>query len=469
MTDWNLAAKEVESGQPVTDWDAVANQTENVESGDSPVGYQHGTEGSRAAQARVNEGISNIPSSGVQLVKDMTYPIRHPINTAKAMKGLAVGGYHKFTPGIQPEEANVDAVKNALIDRYGSLDAIGNTLVEDPVGALADLSSVLTGGTTLLAKTTGTVGKIGRGLEPINMVRVPTSTAMRKAIPETLPARMYESAAKFRTKAGPAEREALIGTAFKEGLKPTAKGVIKARDIVNTINDKIDGLIKEASGTGATIPKGKLFRLLREARKDLGGPFIEGSKDLRQINQVAKNYDVHLKRIKKDTLTLEEVQKFKKDVYKRTYNLKRASAQGRAKPGKEVAMKAMARAAKEEIENMFPSVKKLNMREGEILELLDHLEKAAGRIENRDFTGIGIPMKATAGGVIGDELGAAMGITLGLVDTPKVKAAMGLMLNKYKTGTATTRQLPTLIRNLGVQTGRLGEQWEERNPQENEL
>jgi hypothetical protein len=123
------------------------------------------------------EGIGNIPESAVKFGSDIAQPFLHPINTAAAMKDLGLGVLEKT--GLlsgQDHTKYADAVGKMLVDRYGSVEAVKNTLATDPVGLAGDLSMLFTGGGSAAARLPGAVGKIGetaaaagRIIDPINV------------------------------------------------------------------------------------------------------------------------------------------------------------------------------------------------------------------------------------------------------------------------------------------------------------
>lgn len=103
----------------------------------------------------------NIFKSGANLVKDIGTAVINPLDTAKAVGGIALGGASKFVPGRQKSEDKFDAAVDFYKQRYGSIDKIKETVFNDPVGAAADLAAIFTGGGAAATKI-GTVGKIGK-------------------------------------------------------------------------------------------------------------------------------------------------------------------------------------------------------------------------------------------------------------------------------------------------------------------
>jgi hypothetical protein len=134
------------------------------------------------------EAVSNIPSSAVQFVKNVTYPIRHPIDTVTGLYDLGYGlasKAHGALGGKQDpqEKAKDEAAANNIgaffKDRYGSSDGIKKSLATDPIGVAADAAAVLTGGGALAAKGPGLVGKTGQALKATANVVDPLSLASK--------------------------------------------------------------------------------------------------------------------------------------------------------------------------------------------------------------------------------------------------------------------------------------------------
>ncbi|MFA7256042.1 MAG: hypothetical protein WC047_00505 [Kiritimatiellales bacterium] len=145
----------------------------------------------------------NIPASAGKLLTNMAQPILHPIDTARSLDNLVMGVGQKLIPGEQPQEVYADALGSAIKERYGSLGAIKETAITDPVGMLADVSGATTGGAGLLrggAKTLASVapkaqglsaainkagvvgGKVGRMIDPTNMVVQAPGAIMRNVV-----------------------------------------------------------------------------------------------------------------------------------------------------------------------------------------------------------------------------------------------------------------------------------------------
>jgi hypothetical protein len=132
---------------------------------------QWGKEGALSWSDVPGQALRNAPGSAVNLAKNIAQPILHPIDTAKNLGNLAYGVGSKIGGALGVEqdpqrkadnEASADAVGRFFADRYGSSEGIKKTLATDPVGALADAATVLTGGGALVARAPGVAGQVGR-------------------------------------------------------------------------------------------------------------------------------------------------------------------------------------------------------------------------------------------------------------------------------------------------------------------
>jgi hypothetical protein len=128
------------------------------------------------------QAIENIPSSGVRFAKDIAQPFLHPIETAVGLKNIVRGALQKagIASGTESEQY-LDAVGRYLLDRYGSEENLKRTLATDPVGLAADLSMVLTGGETALARAPGLVGRAGEIAGTVGRAINPVTAPLRAA------------------------------------------------------------------------------------------------------------------------------------------------------------------------------------------------------------------------------------------------------------------------------------------------
>lgn len=397
---------------------------------------------------QVGEMLKNIPGSAKNYAGSVIQPFLHPVDTINTFRQLGL-------------EGTKDAFIRTYKDRYGSVDKALQTLEQDPVGALADLSFILTGPTALAAKAPGMVGKAGsaanriaKAIEPLNVAKG-GARSVAKLIPETAPISLYESSAKFSTTLPQAKRAEMAGTALKYGALPTGKGMDKISAVMQELDGKITSLVDDATKAGRQIPKAKLYQFLGEAKQSLGGVKVAAPQDLRQFKATVKAFDKYLKSINKSRLTPNEVQAFKRDAYKHI-NFDRS--QGAAKLGAEEARKAMARGAKSAIEDVVPEAKGINEDLSKLIDLQEPLSRAAGRIGNRDITGIMAPLNIGAGTAAGGAAGGTLGLAMSLLERPTIKARIARRL--YNAQQREISDLfdyglaPTLVQQGAFQVGR---------------
>jgi hypothetical protein len=114
------------------------------------------------------EALGNIPSSAANLAKGLYQAVTNPFETVSGAMDVAAGGLQNALPKpvvdfVNQFETNPEAAQRAvqaanaaggmIKERYGSADAIKNTLATDPVGAAGDLSLLFSGGAGVAAKT----------------------------------------------------------------------------------------------------------------------------------------------------------------------------------------------------------------------------------------------------------------------------------------------------------------------------
>lgn len=146
------------------------------------------------------KALGNVPSSSYNLGKNVVDAVSHPIDTAinigKIVKGV---GAKVAQLGVEAvTDSNSDIYKRAVVgnedtqrfdniisffkDRYGSVDNLKKTAIEDPAGMAADISALFTGGGALATKVGtvsklsalnevgSTLSKVGQATEPINLL-----------------------------------------------------------------------------------------------------------------------------------------------------------------------------------------------------------------------------------------------------------------------------------------------------------
>jgi hypothetical protein len=146
------------------------------------------------------EAVSNVPSSAANLASGLWQAVSNPVDTATSVWDLAAGGLRNAVPdrfvkkieGGKPNPSAIrasqtaDAAGQFYKQRYGSTEGLKNTLATDPVGAAADLSTVLAGGAAIAPKASiaaRTLNRASQYTNPLNAVKIPVKVAAGVAKP----------------------------------------------------------------------------------------------------------------------------------------------------------------------------------------------------------------------------------------------------------------------------------------------
>jgi len=415
------------------------------------------------------EMISNIPSSAGKAASGLYSTVAHPIKTAKGIGSLAAGVVDKGAEALNkavPENVakTVAQVNNWLSDqglplaklpvedpqdirfddshiaekmgeainkRYGGWDKFKTTLEGDPVGVLVDAAGVISGvgGIAKAAPGLGKAGaameKAGAAINPINIAANTAKYGAGKIIPKNLPKTMYEGVVKFGTTVPKDKRAAMVETALKNGLIPTSKGVAKLEKRVGALNNEIDKLISSATQSGQTIPAKAIYKHLKSLRANKGGMSLDATDDMTAINKVVAKFEHHLKKKGKSRLTPQELQELKVNTYKSiNWDAKRMTGT----PIKEDTYRAIAKGAKEGVEQMAPEVKGVNRDLSNLYELQPHLDRAAARIENKNIMSINDPLLLGAGAATGGAAGTTLASIVALLGKDRIKGVNAVRL-----------------------------------------
>lgn len=169
------------------------------------------------------EAIPNIPSSAAEFATGLYTAVTNPVETAGTLLDIAAGGLKTGAKAALPKnvynfinEMDRDpksaqrAMRAAqqfggqMADRYGTYNAIKNTLATDPVGFAADMSSLLSGGAGAVRQGGRVVSKVAPKVAP-KTARV--ANAMTRAAEATNPVNVLRPAGRAVVKA--AERAPL--------------------------------------------------------------------------------------------------------------------------------------------------------------------------------------------------------------------------------------------------------------------
>ena len=109
-----------------------------------------------------------LPSAG-QFIGNIAHAVAHPVATAESVADIGLGTLEML--GIKPGDEHkqyAQAFGQMLADRYGGLDNIKRSAINDPVGLAADLSAVF-GGAGMMARGIGAAGTADIAAEAARM------------------------------------------------------------------------------------------------------------------------------------------------------------------------------------------------------------------------------------------------------------------------------------------------------------
>ena len=137
------------------------------------------------------EAVTNIPSSGMQMLKGLYTAVTQPRETLEQLGEVLTGAYARFIPEewmARPDKAQefiqkANAVGGVYRDRYGSVEALKNTIATDPVGFAADVSTLAGAGAVAAPGRTGQVlGTVSRVTDPTRVVTAPIALTGRAGV-----------------------------------------------------------------------------------------------------------------------------------------------------------------------------------------------------------------------------------------------------------------------------------------------
>lgn len=161
-----------------------------------PPGFEMETNGipkQRRSFADVpGEALANVGTSAANFYKGLLTAITNPVQTVSGVIDVGAGTLQNLLPkelvdlvnqiDNKPEAAKravdaANAVGGMYKDRYGSVEALKNTLATDPVGAAADLSTLFTGGASATARIAPTTSKVLSAVGKYTNPLLPVTTA----------------------------------------------------------------------------------------------------------------------------------------------------------------------------------------------------------------------------------------------------------------------------------------------------
>lgn len=255
------------------------------------------------------QAIANIPASAKKFAGGLYEAVTSPVQTAMGVLDIGAGALQKALPEsavnfINQFEGNTNAAVRAVEaanamggmfkDRYGSYEGIKRTLAEDPVGAAADLSTLLTGGSMAASRVAPNVSRTlqtaATYTNPLSIVTKPAQAAL--AAKE----QMFPNAL-TREKELNAVRDATLQAAQREGyvatpgsVSPTGKNIVAERmagkthleQLASVQNQTVtDKLARRAAGLPETAPL--TSATMQDIRK---AEYAKGYEPIKQIGEI---------------------------------------------------------------------------------------------------------------------------------------------------------------------------------------
>lgn len=126
------------------------------------------------------KAVKNLPSSTMNVLGDVVSAVTSPIQTGKAVLDIAAGSLQNLLPeavvqAIGEDKASrqaASAVAKMYADKYGSVEGFKRAVATDPAGFMADVSTVLSGGSLAAAKApqaAGALSKAASMVDPLSL------------------------------------------------------------------------------------------------------------------------------------------------------------------------------------------------------------------------------------------------------------------------------------------------------------
>jgi len=377
--------------------------------------------------------LENFPSSLGNLAEGMAQPFLHPLQTAEGIGRLLWAGL-KVGPGgmggsIEDKQTLAPMAKD-LIDRYGSFEALANTVKTDPAGFLADLSTFLEGGGAVLKgfKEGGAIAKVGEGLKTTAAVTDPVAVygnTVRKTVTAGGRAeRQYTKALKPPTNLPLSETKRLVKTGIEERIVPgSAKGFEKLMDSIDELNTKVTSAIDASTKSGQTINSFEIIDKLDELKK-----YYESDPHRTKIWKKIDDLSEEFLADHGQTLTVAEAQKLKQRTMRTVREVYSPTTGERIPTVAKKWREAFAGSLREKIAELVPEVADLNKRESDLLNLKKYIESAVSKREQHTL-GSFSPLIVASGGA---GTGSLLVLAKEIISSPGFRARLAFVLDHAK-------------------------------------
>ncbi|MEW8193291.1 MAG: hypothetical protein AB2793_06255 [Candidatus Thiodiazotropha sp.] len=378
--------------------------------------------------------VGNIPASVGNLKEGVVHAVTHPKETAEGIYNLAKGTGNLLIDGYDPSEEYPKAVWQAMVDRYGGVDNILKTIQEDPAGSTLD-AVTLGKGASVFGKA---ASRAGAGLLSPDRPRSMMSNSLNWS----------------NTKDGFQRRDIIADQILKHDLPLGRTGVETAKEIVKNFEAKSKSLIDKATDSGTKIPVksvyDSLWKSIDDTRNTSGGSAVRREIFNKWITDFKEDFAQG-----KKSFTPQELLKFKRKLYT---DMNFDANFNAGTPTRRLVQDKLAGRSKYVLDQSVPGLRELNKEYGPFLDMMEHLERNALRLDNSAPVGLGARMNVLAGGAGGGVEGAsAMGL-LSVLENPGIKSRMARALYRAQNPTTGLLGRPSTNALLGLlQTGRIEE------------
>lgn len=282
--------------------------------------------------------------------------------------GAAIGG--AAGQGLKTTAEHVAELPGAVADVAGNLvahprETMGG-FVEGALGGANDtaVEGAMQGGMTAVGSAAAPVVKWG-GRQLMQSAVKPAFAMVEKQVAKN-------------------EVPRVVQTLLDEGINVTQRGIGKINSLLKATNDEINDIIVNS---GRKISPTEVVRTARGAVRAAGNQ-VAPSADKAAARNVIEDFIASHARDATGDLKRMPVQRAQ-ELKVGTYKAIGSRAYGETKGAALEAEKGLARGLKEGIERQHPEVKKLNAREGSLIEAKDAIVKRIALAANRDPGGIG--------------------------------------------------------------------------------
>lgn len=418
--------------------------------------------GTYGAGKGILETAKNIPSSTLEVVKGIGTAITSPIQTAKGVGSLVKEMPSAITGGEAPQWL---ALGNLFKERYGSIEDLNKTIIQDPAGFAMDLSTVL-GGAGAAVKGVGTVGKLGQVAEvgkaisktgkvfdPIARAATGVSTVAAARTPVHS---LIKSSLELPTKKGIYRTDTLAQAFFDKNLTVSRESLRALDNDIRKVQKSIADIIEEKTKEGARIRTTRIVQSLDDLIHNAGKHGLE-KPDLDVLGRMRDQFSEQHGAI----LTPKQIQDIKMGFNERF----KPNTEGRFEAVRTQVRDKLRDATKTTLEEIHPGLKNLNADEGVMIELKNAIERRIVSLEKQPTIPVkGLVAGGIAGGVAGATTGSlAAGLKFGaaaiaaekIMESPRVQIALAHALHRARLAAIKSKKLGAITRPA-FQVGREG-------------